>query len=294
MPVFEAAYRTWQGERRSGWHRLWAFPKFTFLQLSGKRSVQMVFVLAWLPFLAFLTFIYVSVNEKLTTEVLRLPRNILPPVDGAFFTAFVFCQLPFLFFFTLLMGPGLIATDLRHQALPMILSKPISRWQYLFGKFSVLFILLSALSWLPATILFAAQTAAVPAAHPWRVRFWSESLWLWPRTVALCLIVVVTLNLLVLMFSSLTQNSRFAGVALIMFIVGSVVVAPIATGIFGSERWMSLSPVANLITVAGLLLESGLKVQSPPLLAWGYFVLLWATCLIVLSRRVRAFHLFRE
>jgi len=135
MPVYENTYRMWEGKRRSLFHRLLAFPKFTYLQIKGKRLIHTVFVMSWLPFILFTVYIYARVNVRLV-QSLRIPIQSVPAVDARFFLTFILAQLPFLFFFTLMVGPGLISTDLRHQALPMILSKPIGRWEYLLGKFN--------------------------------------------------------------------------------------------------------------------------------------------------------------
>lgn len=269
------------------------FPKFTYMQVSRKRSAQIAFIAAWMPFFLFMTYIYICVNVKLL-EQFNISAGLLEPVDSEFFLAYLMFQLPFMFFFTLFVGPGLIATDIRNQALPMILSKPILQWQYLFGKFSVLFILLSALSWIPATILFIAQTAAVPAASPWRENFWSHSLWIWGSIMAFSAIVIITFTLLILFFSCLTRNARFASVAMIMFIIGSMVVAPVARAIFDSNNWMVISPTANLLSVAKALFGEGPREVVPIGLSISYIVFVWTICLAYLFRHIRAFQLYKE
>jgi ABC-type transport system involved in multi-copper enzyme maturation permease subunit len=260
--------------------------------VTGKRAPQMMFVMAWMPFILFMTYVYLRVNAKIV-EQFGIPLNQLPAVDVKFFISYLLIQMPFMFIFTVLIGPALIATDIRNNALPMILSKPISQWQYLFGKFSVLFILLSAISWFPVSILFVAQTAAVPKADPWLVNFWSQNVWLWPKCMIFSLIMIVTLDLLVLFFSALTKNPRFAGVALIMFIIGSIIVGRMASEIFNSNNWLALSPPTSLMSIASYIFQDQGKEDVPVHLAFAYICALWTVSLIFLHKRVRAFQMHR-
>ena len=80
------------------------------------------------------------------------------PIDASFFQTFVNLQASLAFFVTLLVGPPLVARDLRNNALPLYLCRPFSRAEYVLGKMSVLLILLSAITWIPQLILFLFQS----------------------------------------------------------------------------------------------------------------------------------------
>ena len=60
------------------------------------------------------------------------------------------------------MAPRLIAFDLADNALPILLSHPISRFTYVCGKFLALFSSLSAVTWVPCLLLFAYQSYSSP------------------------------------------------------------------------------------------------------------------------------------
>lgn len=292
MPIYENTYKTWNGQPRPLLYRLLAFPKFTYLQVKSKR-MQTVFILAWFPFILFTLYIYARVNVQLL-KTFEIPLQLLPEINSSFFLAFLMIQLPFLFFFSLTVGPRLISVDIKHQALPMILSKPISRWQYIFGKFLVLFLLLSILSWVQVVLLFISQTAAVPSTSEWRQNFWKEYFWLLPKMILFSMVIIVSLNLLVLFFSSLTDNIRFATTYFIMFIIGSMIISGIASEIFHSEHWKTLSPLYSVINIGYSLFGTQKRTDVPPLMAWMYFLFLWTVCLIGIARAVRAFQLYRE
>ncbi|MBN1901452.1 hypothetical protein JW926_09045 [Candidatus Sumerlaeota bacterium] len=293
MPVYQNKYKTWEGIPQPLFRRLMAFPKYSYMQLKGQKFVFMILGLGWLPFVLFLIYIYVRVNVKLL-ETLRMSPEQLPPVDAKFFFVFLIIQMPFLLFFTLVIGPPLISRDIRHKALPMILSKPIGRWEYLLGKYLVLFIILSVFTWFQGLILFLSQTAAVPKASEWRMYFWNESLWILPKIIIFSVICITTLNFLVMVFSSLTNNYRFATAAVIMFIIGGIIIGGIASEILHSNKWMTLSVATSVISIGYWLfgLKNGTRV--PPEYALFMITVLWLLSLWILSRRIRAFELYRE
>ena len=63
------------------------------------------------------------------------------------------------FLLALFVGPGLISRDLTNNGLPLYLSRPISRAEYVIGKISVLYILLSGITWVPGLLLFGLQAS---------------------------------------------------------------------------------------------------------------------------------------
>src|SRR6185503_4410597 len=78
-------------------------------------------------------------------------------IDNSFFRFFAYAQGIFAFFMALLIGPPLVARDLRNNALPLYLCRPFSRTEYVVGKMSVVMILLSAITWVPQLLLFLFQ-----------------------------------------------------------------------------------------------------------------------------------------
>ena len=55
-----------------------------------------------------------------------------------------------------------ICNDLDNNALPLYLVRPFSRVDYILGKFSVLAILLSGVTWVPALLLYGLQVYYAP------------------------------------------------------------------------------------------------------------------------------------
>jgi ABC-2 type transport system permease protein len=61
------------------------------------------------------------------------------------------------FAFTSFIGPGLISPDLVNNALPLYLSRPSTRKEYVLGKLFVLVSLLSLMTWIPGTLIYLLQ-----------------------------------------------------------------------------------------------------------------------------------------
>jgi ABC-type transport system involved in multi-copper enzyme maturation permease subunit len=62
-------------------------------------------------------------------------------------------------------APRMITFDLADNALPILLSHPISRFGYVFGKFIALFGSLSLVTWMPCLLLFVYQ--GYSSSQPW-------------------------------------------------------------------------------------------------------------------------------
>ncbi len=290
MPVYEISYKSYEGEVQPLIKRLLSFPKYTYMQYMNRKIIHTTFILAWLPFILFIVYIYLRVNIPLLKNI-GIPVNAIPEVNSKFFLIFILTQLPFILFFTLSLGPSLISTDLKHKALPMILSKPIGKWEYLFGKFMVLFIILSLLTWVQGCVLFIMNTLAVPSASEWRQMFFTETIQIFFNTIIFSVVIITTMNLLVLTFSSLTNTPSFASVSLIMYIIGTSIISGILRNIFKSDLIPLISPINFIAMIGGMLFKVD---QNGSYFAWLAVLSTWGICILILSTRVRAFQVHKD
>src|SRR5205807_10578886 len=72
------------------------------------------------------------------------------------------------FFFLLDTAPTDIYTLSLHDALPIFLSRPFSRPEYVLGKCAVIALLLSVVTWVPGLILFSLQAGLAEGGWTWR------------------------------------------------------------------------------------------------------------------------------
>ena len=262
MPVYDYSYRTWQGERSGPMLRWLAIPKYTFMQLLSKRMFLWIFTVAWFQFVLRAAYIYLLVNPEFLISLGlagHLPQptperslqetlqQVLPQVGPFFFKNMIDVQLIFCFLLAFVAGSDLISRDLAHRAFVLYASKPISRWEYFLGKFLTLFVMMMALTWFQAVVLYVLQTAVSPPRAPWRLHFWHDSAWIFVAITAYSAIVSATLSLLILAASSMVKNGRYAGMALVAYIIGASVVGGIMTGILRTTNALTMSPFLSVL-----------------------------------------------
>jgi len=117
-----------------------------------------------------------------------------------------------------LVAPRLISYDLRSRGYLLYLSRPLTPAEYIFGKALVLYFLLFVMSALPALLIYVAglflSTDSTAIAQTWDIPF---------RIILASLVLMVPTTAVALAFSSMTQESRYAGFAWFsMWVVGSV------------------------------------------------------------------------
>jgi len=117
-----------------------------------------------------------------------------------------------------LVAPRLISYDLRSRGYLLYLSRPLTPAEYIFGKALVLYFLLFVMSALPALLIYVAglflSTDSTAIAQTWDIPF---------RILLASLVLMVPTTAVALAFSSMTQESRYAGFAWFsMWVVGSV------------------------------------------------------------------------
>jgi ABC-2 type transport system permease protein len=125
---------------------------------------------------------------------INLPLDRLISIDASFFRQVVKGQCWLAFFLALGIGPGLLSADVRNNALPLYLARPLTRAGYLWGKSGALVLLLSAVTWVPGLLLFLLQTSleglawAAPNAYlAWAI---FASSWVWIAVVTLAVLAV--------------------------------------------------------------------------------------------------------
>src|SRR5262249_57699634 len=101
---------------------------------------------------------YTTLFRSEALKILQIDLANLLPIDGSFFLAFFNAQQTFAFILTILIGPVLISRDVANNALPLYLSRPFSRAEYVAGKMNVLAIMISAITWAPGLLLFLFQS----------------------------------------------------------------------------------------------------------------------------------------
>jgi ABC-2 type transport system permease protein len=159
MAVYKRAYRPYEGPLTPERWRFLVIPRFAFQELFQSRLVVGYLVLTLIPFLIEVGWVYLANNEaaRALLGIQFRPDDDPFVIDARFFVAVMGFQSMFAFVLTAWVGPVIVSPDLVNGALPLYLSRPLSRGDYVLGKATALFGLLSLVTWIPGLLLFALQ-----------------------------------------------------------------------------------------------------------------------------------------
>jgi ABC-2 type transport system permease protein len=304
MAVYEVTYKPYAGKLTPEWSRFLVIPRHAFRDVFKSKIFTALFVICFVPLLVEAILIYLHHNVN-ALAILRVNVRELLPIDASFFRTFVGLQASLAFLVTLLVGPPLVAKDLRNNALPLYLCRPFTRTEYVAGKMSVLLILLSLITWIPQLLLFSFQAYLEGAG--WFV----NNLWLGSAIFIASMIWILIPALVSQAISSLVKWRVVASGALLgLFFIPSVfgeVVNQILRTRWGSI--ISISALMNNVTaglfglfeptwgyISGFEGDTPIRVQiaEPPLwVCWFMLFLVCAACLALLSRKVKAYEVVR-
>jgi ABC-2 type transport system permease protein len=304
MSVYEHTYKPYLGKLTPEWSRFLVIPRHAFRDVFKSKLFTAFFVFCFTPLLVEAILIYLHHNVS-ALAILKINVRELIPIDAYFFQTFVNLQGSFAFFVTLLVGPPLVARDLRNNALPLYLCRPFSRAEYVLGKMSVLLILLSAMTWIPQLILFFFQ------AYLEGGRWFIDNLWIASAIFIGSVVWILLLALLSQAISALVKWRVIASGALLgLFFIPSVF-GEVVNVLF-QTRWGNIISLGALMknVTAGLfgtfVRASGrytnwdgrigheVIAYEPPLWAsWFALFLVCVICLALLSRKVKAYEVVR-
>jgi ABC-2 type transport system permease protein len=221
--------------------------------------------------------------------LLQLRAAGLITVENNFFAYLLIAQTQLAFLLNCWVGPVLVAGDLTNGALPLFLSRPFSRTEYVLGKLAVLGILLSAVTWIPTLLLFSLQAGL--ASGGW---IWSH-LWMILPIILCSMLWILVLSLTALAVSAWVKLRIVAtGVTFIAFLIPAAI-----GGIFDlvmNTYWGGLLNVTELfrqVLVHAMRSDTGGSGfgrfdQIPLPLAWTMLVLVCVFALFLLNARLRA------
>jgi len=304
MAVYEHTYKPYLGKLTPEWNRFLVIPRHAFRDVFKSKLFTAFFVICFIPLLVEAILIYLHHNAN-ALAILQVNVRELIPIDATFFQTFVNLQGSFAFFVALLVGPPLVARDLRNNALPLYLCRPFSRTEYVLGKMSVLLILLSTITWVPQLVLFLFQSYLEGA------RWFIDNLWIAAAIFIGSVIWILLLALLSQAISALVKWRVIASAALLgLFFIPSIF-GEVINQLFYT-RWGNIISLGALIknVTAGLfgtfVRSSGQMVgfdgrmareiimNEPPLWAsWFVLFLVCAACLALLSWKVKAYEVVR-
>jgi ABC-2 type transport system permease protein len=221
MPILDQGYQHWNGTLEGHAWRWLAITRQGARAQLRRRGVWAVLGLACFPALVLAGFLVVwslfeqksSLLTPLLLFVQGLPSELRSGPKGfrgtfwtLAFNLFLDVQLYFALLLVLLVGPELISQDLRFNAMPLYLSRPVRRFDYFLGKLGVIAVYLGAVMILP--VLLAYFLGLAFSLDPLVVR---DTWHVLAGSLAFGVIVVLSAGTMMLALSSLSRNSRYVG-----------------------------------------------------------------------------------
>jgi ABC-2 type transport system permease protein len=222
MPIFDQGYQHWNGTL-SGHAWRWLAVTRHGVRIGFKgRFLRIFLLLALLPAAALVVAISVwgliERNASFVSPIVQLlvSMNLLSPQVAAdpqhyrveiwtmCYAMFHSFELTLSMILILLVGPELISQDLRFNALPLYLSRPLRRIDYLVGKLGVIATFLGMVIIVPSLLAYA-----LGLLFSLDVTILRDTYRLLFASLAYGLVIIVSAGMLILALSSLSRNSRY-------------------------------------------------------------------------------------
>lgn len=291
MAVYRRTYKAYKGALTPAWSRFTVLSRYGFSTLFNSRPFTAYTVLCMAPFLVGLVFIYL-VNNAAVQSLLNVQFGRTPLINNTWFMVLLSFEASMSFVLTAWGAPGMISKDFANHSVQLYLSRPISRAEYLTGKVSVIAVLLSCTTWIPALILFMVQ--AELHGHGWG---W-ENLWMAGSIIVAGVLWIAVVSLIA-MALAVWVRWRIAATALML---GIFFVLPGFGAAFNAilrTRWGDLLNLTHVITTVWAHLfripsaygpqDQFTRLDQIPLWsAWATLLGVCAISLWLLHRRLRA------
>src|SRR5580692_408102 len=289
MAVYKRRYNSYTGSLTPAWSRFFVLTRFAFADLFKSRFFVLLLILCIVPCLFSAGYIFVANNKTLQLLMQLRPEMDFFKVESQYFIVIMIVQAEAAFLLNCWVGPVLISGDLTNGALPLFLSRPFSRADYVLGKLAVLGLLLSAVTWIPCLLLFSLQSGL--AMDGW---IWSH-LWMVIPIVLCSAIWILMLSLMSLAVSAWVKLRIVAtGVIFISFFIPAGL-GEMFNAIMGTY-WgglLNFSSLFRQILIRSFREESMMgafkrESQIPFPMTWTMLVLVCIFALLVLNTRLRA------
>jgi len=273
-PIHDQSYRRYEGKREP-LGRAWSvITRAGIRSTLSRKALIALLIVAWIPFVVRTVQIYVVSAYAQASQVV--------PVDAKMFRDFIEYQGIFVFFVTVFVGAGLIASDRRANALQIYLSKPLLRMEYIGGKLAILVTFLLFVTLLPGLLLIVLQVLFAG-----NLDFLRANLYVIPAVVLSSLVRVLVAAFTMLALSALSKSTRYVAIlytGAIFFTNSMFVVLRIITN---STRAAWVSITANVDVVSDVMFRQAARYDTPVIVSVLVLAGLVAISLSVLERRVK-------
>jgi hypothetical protein len=280
MAVYKRSYRAYEGAITPAGRRWLVITRCSLVSVFASRVSVALLVGCLLPALIVAIGIYLANNDSI--RALIQMNGKMAFIDNRFFLRIMAMQEWLALFLTAWIGPAMISPDLTNNALPLYLSRPISRRQYIAGKALVLVIVLSAVTWIPCLLLFGLQAQL---ADGWLASNWFIA----PAILLGSAIWIAVLSLVALAVSAYVRWRIVATGAIVAVMLIPAGFGAVIDEVFRGDWGMLL----NLPYTTSLIWSNLMRVRMPvnyvPVSAvWLSLVVVCCFCLWLVHGRIQA------
>jgi ABC-2 type transport system permease protein len=285
MAVYRRTYAAYEGTLSPAWSRWFVMFRYARRIVFRSKFQTALFVACFFFPLLCLALIYLANNLAFLRQIGAPPQILV--IDNKFFFYYLNVQGVLAFVLTAFEGPGLISSDLANGALPLYFCRPISRAEYIFGKASVLGIVLSEITWVPGLVLFTVQAALAGPIWAW------EHLWIAGSLVVSSLIWIAILSLLAMALSAWVKWRIVAGALLLAMLFFGAGFAQAINAVLRTDSGHFINLAYLMMTVGNSLFRIDIERAIPAGEAGIAILVYCAICLWLLLKKVRAYEVVR-
>lgn len=291
MAVYKRNYQPYDGPITDARWRFTILPRYAFQQTFDSKAFTGFFSLCFMPALVGMVIIYLHHNvTALLAFNLDAVKDLIP-IDNRFFMTILDVQTTLTFFIAAFVGPGLISPDLTNNALPLYLSRPLTRKEYVLGKLCVIVTLTSLITWIPGLLLFFLQTSLAGAGWAWEHMRIAAAIvlasWMW----------ILVISLMALALSAWVKWRPIAGAAMFGVFFAAAAFGETTNDILfrhSPDKWGTLLQLPALMnTISHWLFEVRFVNPIPVWSAWLAMFGICGLSLLLLARKIRACEVVR-
>jgi len=273
VPIHDLSYRHWDGPLRGAGSRWRVIAEAGIRLLLARRRFAAMLMLAWAPALVQAGILYFALTGVQGVDL---------PIGAQFFQISMAIQFLPLVLVMVWAGSGLIAGDLAAQALPLYFAKPITRLDYIAGKFGVIVFFLLLVYPAPPLALFLLAAGVAPD-----LTFLAQNWWVGFSILGYGVLVAVIGSLFILALSSMARSARIASVMFVGLVIFSDMLANLASLVTRSDLPLAFSAAKNMERLADAMFGLPSSVGIPWGLSLGVGVLVAVWSAWTLARRIR-------
>jgi ABC-2 type transport system permease protein len=285
MAVYKRNYRGYQGALTPDWSRFLILARYAWRDVRASRFLNMFLLAACFFPIAFAVFIYVKYHlDAISTQFgFRVPQ--MNDIEPRTFMVFLNIQAFFAWLLTAFIGPRLMAPDLGNNALPLYFCRPLSRAEYVFGKASVLLILISTITWIPGLMLFGMEASLAGAA--WLQKY----LWLARAMFVGGVLLAVVLTVTALAIAAWVKWRIAASAAILALSFVTAAVAQMINAVLRTTagHWVDIGWLVSRVWLDLFGRNLGSTQDFTIADAWSGILAFCTVSLLILWRKVRAY-----